>query len=114
MDNVKTDAYFANKIRNDLMFVRRHTKNLDIGELRTNELLLDSMLFRLIQISENARKMSDGYKSEHPEIPWVSIYGLRNRIVHDYGNVDLRIVYETLTTDIPNLLGLFENDQEEV
>lgn len=52
MDNVKTDAYFANKIRDDLMFVRRHTKNLDIGELRTNELLLDSMLFRLIQISE--------------------------------------------------------------
>lgn len=64
MDNVKTDAYFANKIRDDLMFVRKHTKNLDI--------------------------------------------------VHDYGNVDLRIVYETLTTDIPNLLGLFENDQEEV
>jgi uncharacterized protein with HEPN domain len=30
--------------------------------------------------------------------------GLRNRIVHDYGNVDLEIVYETLKYDIPELM----------
>ena len=34
------------------------------------------------------------------------MYGLRNRIVHDYGNVDLGIVYETLTNDIPILLDM--------
>lgn len=36
-------------------------------------------------------------------IPWTDIAGLRNRIVHDYGNVDLEVVYETLTNDIPQL-----------
>lgn len=29
-------------------------------------------------------------------IPWNAMYGMRNRIVHDYGNVDLKVVYETL------------------
>lgn len=43
------------------------------------------------------------------EIPWNSIYGLRNRIVHDYGNVDLGIIYETLKYDIPQLLEALSN-----
>jgi uncharacterized protein YutE (UPF0331/DUF86 family) len=34
------------------------------------------------------------------------MYGLRNRIVHDYGNVDLNVVYETLKNDIPELLEM--------
>ncbi len=41
-------------------------------------------------------------------MPWSDVYGLRNRIVHDYGAVDLHIVYVTLTKDIPQLKKLLE------
>ena len=51
---------------------------------------------------------ADEYKQEKSYIPWNSLYGLRNRIVHDYGNVDLKIVYETLKNDIPELLEMIE------
>ena len=79
---------------------------MDIEELGKNEILQDSMLFRMIQISENAKKLTEEYKMEHAGIPWKAIYGLRNRIVHDYGNVDLEVVYETLKNDIPELLEM--------
>ena len=36
------------------------------------------------------------------------MYGLINRIVHDYGNVDLNIVFETLKNDIPELLEMIK------
>ena len=75
----------------------------DLGE---NEVLLDSMMFRLIQISENAKSLSEEYKDNISDIPWSDIYGLRNRIVHDYGNVDLGIIFSTLKDDIPELLLL--------
>ncbi len=106
MGNLKNDDYYIHKIKQDLDFITRHMKNVDIEELNTNEILLDSMLFRMIQISENARKLTDDYKRTRGNIPWSALYGLRNRIVHDYGNVDLDIVYETLKIDIPDLLGL--------
>ncbi len=106
MDNVKNDAYYIQKIKNDLEFISKHMKNVDIEELNVNEILLDSMLFRMIQISENARKLTDDYKRLRGDIPWNALYGLRNRIVHDYGNVDLNIVFETLKNDIPALLEL--------
>ena len=81
-------------------------KNVDIEELNANEVLLDSMLFRMIQISENAKKLSDEYKLHRGNVPWNAIYGLRNRIVHDYGNVDLNVDFETLKPDIPELLEI--------
>ena len=37
-------------------------QNVDIEELNKNEVLLDSMLFRMIQVSENAKKLSDEIK----------------------------------------------------
>ena len=60
----------------------------------------------MIQISENAKKLSDEYKRTHGNVPWSALSGLRNRIVHDYGNVDLNVVYDTLKNDIPELLDI--------
>lgn len=59
MDNVKNDSYYVKRLKLDLEFVVTHMKNVDIEELNANEVLLDSMLFRMIQISENAKKLSD-------------------------------------------------------
>ena len=106
MDNVKNDNYYIQKIRLDLEFIVIHMKDVDIEELNKNEILLDSMLFRMIQLSENAKKLTEQYKQKHNNIPWNAMYGLRNRIVHDYGNVDLNVVFETLKNDIPELLEI--------
>ena len=45
------------------------------------------------------------FKESHNQIPWNDVYGLRNRIVHDYGMVDLHMVYSTLVKDIPDLIS---------
>lgn len=109
MDNIKNDGYYVQRIIGDLSFVVSQMKNVDIEELNANEILLDSMLFRMIQISENSRKLSDEYRTEHSNIPWNAVFGFRNRIVHDYGNVDLDIVFETLKNDIPDLLEMLSD-----
>lgn len=106
MDNIKNDSYYIQKIRKDLSFIVEHMKGVDIEELNANEVLLDSMLFRMIQLAENAKKLSEEYKMIHNDIPWSAMCGLRNRIVHDYGNVDLNVVYDTLKNDITELADM--------
>ena len=105
MDNYKNDTYYLDKIRTDMTFIIAHMKDVDLQELNNNEVLLDSMLFRMIQISENAKRLSEGYKEDKSKLPWNELTGLRNRIVHDYGNIDLKIVFETLKYDLPELFG---------
>ena len=104
MDNVKNNEYYIKKIIVDLSFIIEHTENLTRTELDENEILIDSIMFRLIQISENSDKLTDEFKSQHIYIPWRAMKGMRNRIVHEYGNVDLTVVYNTVKNDLPELL----------
>lgn len=108
MNNTKNNEYYLAKILTDLEFIVKHMAGISIEDLEENEILLDSMMFRLIQVQENAKKLTEEYQKAHKEIPWTDISGLRNRIVHDYGNVDLAVVYYTLTEDIPWLIEQFK------
>ena len=105
---MKNDNYYVEKILKDLNFIEEHMSGVLKDEMKRNEILLDSMMFRLIQVCENTKKLSEDYKLSRTDIPWRDILGLRNRVVHDYGNVDLEIVYSTLTVDVPELIKLFE------
>ena len=111
MDNIKNDAYYINKIKADLSFVLYHTGGMSQEAFEHDDLLIDSVMFRLIQISENSDRLTDGYKELHSNIPWRAMRGLRNRIVHEYGNVDLSIIYETVINDLPVLLEEIEQLQ---
>ena len=48
MNNEKNDAYFVQKIRKDLEFISVHMRSVEIEELNEDEVLLDSMMFRMI------------------------------------------------------------------
>lgn len=105
MDNKKNNVYYLKRIITDIEFVLKHTKGLSQTELENNELLVDSVMFRLIQIAENSDKLTDEFKAYYGTISWRAMKGMRNRIVHDYGRVDLSVVYETVNKDLPELLG---------
>lgn len=57
----------------------------------------------IIQIGELANRLSDETKESSKNIPWRAIRGMRNLHAHDYENVDLEIVWNTLLKDIPTL-----------
>ena len=109
MDNKKNNEYYINKILVDLEFLIKHTKDTTKDEFWKNELLLDSIMFRFIQISEHIKKLSITFRNEHPNIPWRDIIGLRNRIIHEYSNVDLDIIYDTVKEDIYVIEKLFKS-----
>lgn len=109
MDNTKDNGYYLDRILTDLRFIIAHTRDLEKEELEDDEVLQDSMMFRLIQISENSDKLTQGFKEHHPEIAWRALKGMRNRIVHNYGGVDMGIIYDTIVNDIPETLKQLGN-----
>ncbi|MCD8194898.1 MAG: DUF86 domain-containing protein [Coprobacillus sp.] len=66
-------------------------------------------MFRFTQISENTKKLSQEFRNKYKDIEWGDLIGLRNKIVHEYGNVNLRFVYDSLTEEIPQLYELLTN-----
>lgn len=66
-------------------------------------------LTHLVQvIGEAGRNVSGEFCSEHPEIPWQGIVGMRNKVVHDYLGVDEDIVWQVVTEDLPTLIASLE------
>ena len=105
MDNVKNNSYYIRKIVTDVSFVLEHTVGLTQSELEQNEVLFDCVMFRLIQVSENSARLTADFRTRYNSIPWQAIKGLRNRIVHDYGEVEKSIIYDTIKDDLPVLLA---------
>ena len=103
MDNIKSDKYYINLILDDINKIIKYTNNVSYDDFMDDEQLIDAILFRLIQMTENIKKLSTSFKEEHKNISWNDIVGFRNRIVHDYGKTDYTIVYEVVSNDIPNL-----------
>jgi uncharacterized protein with HEPN domain len=65
----------------------------------------DAIMYNLIILGEAANQISDEFQDAHPKIPWSSVIGTRNVIVHGYDQVKLPIVWDILTK---NLLPLKE------
>ena len=69
-----------------------------------NSIVKDAVVFNLLQIGElSYKKLTDDFKKKYKNVPWRQIYGLRNRIVHDYDNVHLSIVYSTVKIELIEL-----------
>lgn len=103
MDNIKNDEYYLSKIIADLEFLIEHAKGKTQDEVEADPVLVDSIMFRLIQIAENSDKLTPAFKEQYKNLPWKEVKGMRNRIVHDYGFVDMTIIYETVSRDIPKM-----------
>jgi uncharacterized protein with HEPN domain len=59
-------------------------------------------------IGEAATKVSFLTKERFPEIPWQKIVAMRNHLVHVYFDVDLELLWDTLTDDLPPLIATLE------
>jgi len=71
--------------------------------------LLNLALVRLLEIiGEAAGRVPEEMRAQHPEIPWTQIVGLRNRLTHGYDSVDLDILWQIISRDLPPLIVSLE------
>lgn len=69
-----------------------------------NELVISKILGYITKISNYCNNVTySDFISLHSSIPWKQIRGLRNRIVHDYEGVNLNLVWEIISDDLPEL-----------
>ena len=69
-------------------------------------------LERLFEIvGEASAKISNDFKSAHPEVPWRQATAMRNFVIHDYAGISPDIMWDTAQTDILKLLALLRGLQ---
>lgn len=59
-------------------------------------------------IGEAASKVSAEAQRHLPSIPWADVVGMRNRLIHAYFEIDLDVVWQTISADLPQLIEALE------
>lgn len=83
-----------------------------IEGMHKNDFLADkktqqAVILNLVIIGETATRLLKDHAEfldQHPDVPWRSMKGMRNRIAHGYFDINLDVVWETVQTALPNLL----------
>jgi len=73
-------------------------------ELTIDLQLQDAMIRRLLIIGEASKRVSEATRQTLTTIPWVAINGMRNRLVHEYDEIDLDVVWDTAINSLPILI----------
>lgn len=80
-----------------------YSRGLSYDEFVANDMLLEASVFNLSQIGELTKHLTEDFTATHNDIPWRQMYGLRNKIVHDYDGVNLKLIWEIIESDLPPL-----------
>jgi uncharacterized protein with HEPN domain len=81
------------------MFVTGMSYEQFEDDLRTNFAVTRALEI----VGEATRRLPVSFREQYPNIPWQDMAGMRDKIIHGYDNVNLRIVWDVVTRDIPDV-----------
>ena len=84
--------------------IQRFTSGVTLEAFKANEEKYEAVNRKLEIIGEAARRLSSVARDQFPEIPWNLLTGMRNILFHDYDDVDLDVVWDTVQRDLPPLV----------
>lgn len=102
------DKMIVKKILKYISKIIKYTQNTDYDSFMNDSILIEACVFNLSQIGELANKIDTEFEKIHSDIPWRVMYGLRNKIVHDYEGVNFVLIWDIIKNDLPDLNSQLE------
>ncbi len=99
----KLPEEFLKHILDEINYLISTSQDLEESNFSQDQTLQRAFVRSLEIIGEAAKNLSLDFKSEHNDIDWKSMAGMRDRLIHGYFGVDYQIVWDVIQTEIPKL-----------
>jgi uncharacterized protein with HEPN domain len=110
----RSHKLFVEDIRGSVEKIERYIKDLSYNEFIENEIVIDAVIRNLEVIGEAATNIPESIRKKYHTIPWKRMIGLRNIMIHGYFGVDLEIIWEIITRNLPETKPLIMKILEEI
>ena len=106
---IKNDDVYLEHILESIRKIEDFVNGITKFEFAQSVLIQDAVIRNIEIIGEATKKISKQFTQSHPEIPWQDMAGMRDKLIHDYLDVDLEVVWKTVESDLPLLKELIQN-----
>ncbi len=101
--SLRNDLVYVAHMRDAASKVMRFTQGLSYEAFLGNEEKQWVVIRGIEIIGEATTKLSAEFVDAHPDFPWKHMRGMRNVLIHNYAEVDLRIVWDAVQKDLPDV-----------
>lgn len=105
---IKNDHVYLEHILESIRKIEGFLTGITKFEFDRSVLIQDAVIRNIEIIGEATKKISKQFTQTHPEIPWQDMAGMRDKLIHDYLDVDLEVVWKTVESDLPLLKELIQ------
>ncbi len=81
--------------------IEEYIEGLTFPEFKRDYKTVDAVIRNFEIIGEASKNIPEEFKVKHPDIPWIEMYLLRNKISHDYFGIDYEIIWDIASNYIP-------------
>jgi uncharacterized protein with HEPN domain len=99
----RNDAELIQDISESINRIISYTEKINYEQFKTDLKTQDAVLRNIEIMGEATKLLSEKIKLRHSDIPWKNIAGTRDKLIHDYFGVNIDIVWDIVSNDIPNL-----------
>ena len=97
------DGIYKQHIVDAIADIESYVADMTQERFETNKLTQDAVIRKFQVIGEAAKRLSPKFKNNRAGIPWKKISGMRDILIHDYFQVDLSLVWNTIKKELPVL-----------
>lgn len=105
----KVDTVYLLHISEAIEQINEYLRGVSHQQFCDTKLLQDGVIRQLEIIGEATKNLSDLTRMSTPDVPWRSMAGMRDKLIHQYFGVDIDAVWSTATQDLPDLKQRIKN-----
>ena len=106
--NEKTLIYLKD-INKAIDSINTFIEGLSFEQFKSDDKTASAVIRKFEIIGEATKNLPDLIKEKYPQIPWKDIAGMRDKLIHAYSEVDLKLVWKTIQQRLPELTSFIDD-----